>query len=135
MSRPARALLLAALFLVGCSGGEAADYDEEFHDEFLERCEEAYGRPEAPQVCGCWYDNVEADVAFDDLPSIDDLLGDDFDAAPTRLPGGEMDRPLQLLAECVRTVGQQPLIGTAVPPPTLPRPPTTTTTTPTTVPA
>src|SRR5690349_11803447 len=135
MSRPVRALLLAALFLVGCSGGEDADYDEEFHDEFLQRCEEAYGRPEAPQVCGCWYDNVEADVAFEDLPSIDDLLGDDFATAPARLPGGEMDRPLQLLAECVRTVGQQPLIGTAVPPPTLPRPPTTTTTTPTTVPA
>jgi len=126
--------VLAVLLLAGCSGGESADYDEEYQDEFLAACEEAYGRPEAPQVCGCWYDQVEAGIAFEDLPSIDDLTGDDFDVAPTRVPGSDMARPMQLLAECVRQVGQQPLIGTAVPPPTLPRPPTTPAPT-TTVPA
>ncbi len=124
---------LALLLLAGCSDGEAADYDEEFHDEFLQACEDAFGSPEAPQVCGCWYDQVSEDVAFEDLPSIDDLVGDDFDVAPTRLPGGDLDRPLQILAECVRLVGSEPLIGSAVPPPTLPRPPTTPPTTTTTV--
>ena len=128
MWRPVLAVATAILLVAGCSSDEPADYDSEFHDEFLQRCEDAFGRPEAPQVCGCWYDTVSEAVAFEDLPSIDDLVGDDFDIAPTRLPGGDLDVPLQLLAECVRTVGQQPIIGTAPPMPTLPRPPTTPTT-------
>ena len=73
-------------------------------------------------------------MAFEDLPVIDDLLGDDFDIAPTRLPGGDMDVPLQMLAECVRHGGRPSRsIGTAPPPPTLPRPPTTPARRPTTV--
>ncbi len=130
MPRPVQGFVLAALVLVapalvGCSGGEEADYDREFRDDFQQRCEQAYGRPEAPAVCNCWYDQVSQAVAFEDLPSIDDLLGDDFDAAPTRMPGSDLDVPLELLATCVRQIGQEPLIGTVVPPPTTPRPPTT----------
>lgn len=126
-------VLLALLLVVGCSDGEAADYDEEFRADFVERCIEADGRNGAPQVCDCWYGQVSGAVAFEDLPPMDDLLGDDFTIAPTRLPGGELDVPLQLLAACVRQVGAQPTMGTALPPPTTPRPPTTPTTT--TVPA
>jgi len=133
MRRPVLAVGLALLLAAACSDGETADYDDEYHDEFLERCGDAVGGPAAPQVCGCWYDTVSEEVAFEDLPSIDDLLADDFDDAPTRVPGGDLDRPLQLLAECVRTVGAEPLLGSAVPLPTSPLPPTTTTSTTTTV--
>jgi len=125
MKRSAGAVALVVLLLAGCSDGEAADYDEEFHDEFVDRCVDAYARPGAEQVCGCWYDQVSRAVAFEDLPDLDDLLGDDFDQAPTRLPGSDMDVPMQTLAACVRQVGAEPTVGTAPPPPTLPRPPTT----------
>ena len=116
------------LVLAGCSGTEAADYDAAFQEDFLARCTEAFGRPGAPQVCGCWYDGLVDAVAFEDLPSTEDLVGDDFEIAPTRLPGGELDVPLQVLATCVRTTGAAATIGSVVPPPTMPRPPTTPTT-------
>jgi hypothetical protein len=125
MSRTAAALLLVGLLLAGCSDGEAADYDEEFRTDFVNRCVDTYAQPGAEQVCGCWYDTVSEQVEFQDLPSIDDLMGDDFDVAPTRLPGSDMDVPMQTLAACVRQVGAEPTVGTAPPPPTLPRPPTT----------
>ncbi len=119
------ALVVGLLVTAGCSDGEAADYDAAFEEDFLARCTEAFGRPGAPQVCGCWYDSLVDGVAFEALPSIGDLVADDFDIAPTRVPGGELDEPLSLLADCVRTTGAAPTIGTVVPPPTIPRPPTT----------
>jgi len=129
MSRPDRLVLRAALVgllaLVGCSDGDAADYDAAFQEDFLAECTGAFGRPGAPQVCGCWYDGLVDAVAFEDLPPLDDLVADDFDIAPTRLPGGELDVPLEILADCVRTSGAAPTIGSVVPPPTEPRPPTT----------
>lgn len=129
MSRPRRLVLrvalVALLALVGCSDGDAADYDAAFQEDFLAECTRAFGRPGAPQVCGCWYDGLVDAVAFEDLPSLDDLVADDFDIAPTRLPGGELDVPLEILADCVRTNGAAPTIGSVVPPPTEPRPPTT----------
>jgi len=129
MARPHRLVLGVALVgllsAAGCSDGETADYDAAYQEDFLARCTEAFGRPGAPQVCGCWYDGLEEAVAFEDLPSIDDLVADDFDIAPTRLPGGDLDVPLALLADCVRTSGAAPTIGTVVPPPTIPQPPTT----------
>ena len=133
MRRTAAALVMVGVLLAGCSDGEAADYDDEYRDDFLQRCQDAYAQPGAEQVCECWYGAVSEAVAFEDLPSLDDLLGDDFDIAPTRLPGGEMDVPLRLLAACVRQAGAEPTVGTAPPPPTLPRPPTTPTTPPTTL--
>jgi hypothetical protein len=126
MLRLAGAIAFVLVLSAGCSDGAAADYDAEFRDDFLSRCVDAYGRPGAEQVCGCWYDQVSSLVAFEDLPDVDDLLGDDFDLAPTRLPGGDMDVPMATLAACVRSVGAEPTMGTAPPPPTLPRPPTTT---------
>jgi hypothetical protein len=125
MLRLAGALALLSLLLAGCSDGETADYDSAFHDEFVDRCVDANGRPGAEQVCGCWYDQVSRAVPFEDLPDLDDLLGDDFEQAPTRLPGSDMDVPMATLAACVRTVGAEPTVGTAPPPPTMPRPPTT----------
>ncbi len=100
------------LVTAGCSDEETADYDAAFQEDFLARCTEAFGRPGAPQVCGCWYDGLEATVAFEDLPSTDDLVADDFDIAPTRVPGGDLDEPLTLLADCVRRSGAAPTIGT-----------------------
>lgn len=134
MKRSVAALALA-LLLAGCSDGDPAGYDDEFRADFVQRCVEADGRGAAQQVCDCWYGQVSETVDFDDLPAIDDLVGDDFTIAPTRLPGGELDVPLQLLAACVRQVGAEPTMGTALPPPTTPRPPTTTTAPTTTVPA
>jgi hypothetical protein len=134
MSRTVAALVMVGLLLAGCSDGEAADYDAEFQADFMSRCIETYAQPGAEQVCGCWYGAVSESVEFEDLPPIDELMGDDFDTAPTRLPGGEMEIPMRTLAACVRQVGAQPTVGTAPPPPTLPRPPTTPPTT-TTVPA
>lgn len=125
MSRTAAALVLVGLLLAGCSDGEAAGYDEEFRTEFVARCTDAYAQPGAPQVCECWHGAVSESVAFEDLPSLDDLLSGDFDTAPTRVPGSDMDVPMQTLAACVRRVGAEPTVGTAPPPPTLPRPPTT----------
>lgn len=129
MARPHRLVLGVAfvglLVLTGCSDGETADYDAAFQEDFLGQCTEAFGRPGAPRVCGCWYDALVDAVAFEDLPAIDDLVADDFDIAPTRVPGGDLDVPLTLLAECVRTAGAAPTIGTVVPPPTIPQPPTT----------
>ena len=114
--------------LAGCSDEETADYDAAFEEDFQAECTDAFGRPGAPQVCGCWYDGLVDAVAFEDLPSLDDLVADDFDIAPTRVPGGELDVPLEILADCVRTAGAAPTIGSVVPPPTTPRPPTTPTT-------
>lgn len=129
MARPHRLVLgvacVALLVGEGCSDGETVDYDAAFEEDFLGRCTEAFGRPGAPQVCGCWYDGLVGAVAFEDLPAVDDLVADDFDIAPTRVPGGDLDAPLTLLAECVRTTGAAPTIGTVVPPPTIPQPPTT----------
>lgn len=127
-------LVVGVLVATGCRDGEAADYDAAFQEDFLARCTDAFGRPGAPQVCGCWYDGLVDAVAFEDLPPLDDLVADDFDIAPTRLPGGELDVPLELLAGCVRTSGAAPTMDDVVPPPTEPRPPTTPTTA-TTVPA
>lgn len=120
--------LVGLLVLAGCSDEETADYDAAFEEDFQAECTDAFGRPGAPQVCGCWYDGLVDAVAFEDLPSLDDLVADDFDIAPTRVPGGELDVPLEILADCVRTAGAAPTIGSVVPPPTTPRPPTTPTT-------
>ena len=129
MSRTLAALAMVGLLLAGCSDGEAADYDEAYHTDFVDQCVETYAQPGAEQVCECWYGAVSETVEFEDVPPLDDLMGDDFDTAPTRLPGSDMDIPMQTLAACVRQVGAQPTVGTAPPPPTLPRPPTTPTTT------
>jgi hypothetical protein len=124
-------LALAATLLVGtaCSDGAAADYDAAFQEDFLGRCTDAYAGPGARRVCGCWYDALSRTVDFADLPAVDDLLADDFDIAPTRLPGGELDVPLELLASCVRSIGAEPTVGEPVPLPTTPRPPAPPTTT------
>lgn len=111
--------------LAGCSSSEPADYDEAFRTDFVSRCREAYGRPGAEQVCGCWHDALVQAVPFEDLPPIDDLLADDFDIAPDRLPGNPMQQPLALLAGCVRFLQAEPTIDQRLPPPTLPAPPTT----------
>jgi hypothetical protein len=124
----AAALLLGPLAWSGCRAGEAADYDASFQRDFLARCSESFGRPGAPQVCGCWYEGLVDAVAFEDLPPMDDLVADDFAIAPTRVPGGDLDVPLEVLATCVRTLGAAPTVGSVVPPPTTPRPPTTPTT-------
>ena len=134
MGRP-RALrlgvaLVVTVFLgVACSGDDTADYDAAYQEDFLRQCRDAFGGPAAPQVCGCWYDALSRTVAFEDVPAIDDMLADDFDDAPTRLPGGEMDVPLELLAACVRSLGATPTLGDPVPLPTTPRPPPPPTTT------
>jgi hypothetical protein len=112
-----------------CSDDQPADYDAAFEEDFLAQCTDAYGGQGGPRVCGCWYDAVSRTVAFEDLPSVDDMVGDDFDIAPTRLPGGELDVPLELLAACVRSIGAAPTLGEPVPLPTTPPPPTTSTTT------
>jgi hypothetical protein len=134
MSRTLAALALVGVLLAGCSDGGTEDYDEAFHQDFVRRCVDAFGAPGGDQVCECWYSAVSEAVDFEDLPPLDDLLGDDFDDAPTRLPGSDMDVPMQTLAACVRQAGAEPTVGTAPPPPTLPPPPTTTAPT-TTVPA
>ena len=121
-------LVVGLLVLAGCSDGETAGYDAAFEEDFLAECTDAFGRPGAPQVCGCWYDGLVDAVAFGDLPALDDLVADDFDIAPTRVPGGELDVPLEILAGCVRSAGAAATIGSVVPPPTTPRPPTTPTT-------
>lgn len=130
MGRLSRLAALGALVLlvVGCSGGEPADYDAEFRDDFLSRCTDAFARPGAEQVCGCWYDAVSGTVAYEDLPDLADLLGGDFDSAATRQPGGDLDVPLRTLATCVRTLGAETTLGDPAPPPTEPRRPTPTTT-------
>lgn len=128
MARLPAAALAVGLVLAGCSDGEAADYDAEFRTELIDACTAAFGGEGAPQVCGCWHDALQQNVAFEDLPSIDDLTADDFDVAPTRVPGSEMEVPLDLLASCVRAVGAEATIGEPVPLPTTPRPPTTPTT-------
>jgi hypothetical protein len=133
MTRPWRSLvpavaLVGLLLAAGCSDGETADYDDEFRDDFLQQCSETYAAPEGAQVCGCWYDTISEAVPFEDLPDVDDLLGDDLDTAASRVPGSDLELPMRTLAECVRTLGVSPTIGTAVPLPTLPRPPTTPTT-------
>jgi hypothetical protein len=134
MRRTAAALVMVGVLLAGCSDGEAADYDDEFRTDFVTRCIDTYAQPGAEQVCDCWYGAVSEAIDYEDLPSLDELMGDDFDSAPTRLPGSELDVPMSTLAACVRRIGAQPTVGTAPPPPTLPRPPTTPAPT-TTVPA
>jgi hypothetical protein len=126
-------VVVTLLVLAGCSDGDAAEYDEAHRTDFLARCTDAYDGQGGPQVCGCWYDALVRDVAFGDLPALDDLVADDFDIAPTRLPGGELEVPLRLLARCVRTLGASTTLGAPVPPPTIPRPPTTPPTTTTTL--
>jgi len=121
-------LAVGVVLVAGCSDGETPGYDAVFEEDFLAQCTDAFGRPGAPQVCGCWYDGLTEAVEFEELPSIDDLVADDFDIAPTRVPGGELDVPLDLLALCVRQVGAAPTVGSLVPLPTVPRPPTTPTT-------
>jgi hypothetical protein len=131
MPRLLGALAFATLVAVGCSDDEPADYDAEFRADFLARCEDAYDHPGGPQVCGCWYDSLSGEVAFGDLPDLGDLLADDFDDAPTRVPGGDLDVPLAALATCVRDLAAVATIDPPAPPPTAPReppPPTTTTT-------
>jgi len=129
MTRPHRvvvgAAIVALLVLVGCSDAETAGYDAAFQEDFVAECTTAFGRPGAPQVCGCWYDGLVDTVDFEDLPSVEDLVADDFANAPTREPGGELDVPLDLLAACVRTNGAASTIGSIVPPPTEPQAPTT----------
>jgi len=120
MGRP-RALrlgvaLVVTVFLgVACSGDDTADYDAAYQEDFLRQCRDAFGGPAAPQVCGCWYEALSRTVAFKDVPAIDDMLADDFDDAPTRLPGGEMDVPLELLAACVRSLGATPTLAIPCP--------------------
>jgi hypothetical protein len=123
------ALAVTLFVAAACSDGEAADYDAAFQEDFLGQCTDAYGGPGAPRVCGCWYEALSRTVAFKDLPAVDDLLADDFDIAPTRLPGGELDLALELLATCVRSLGAEPTLGDPVPLPTTPRPPAPPTTT------
>ena len=128
------AVVATVALLAGCSGGEPPDYDAEFRADFLERCEAGFERQGGPQICGCWYDTVSRTIPFEELADLDDLFGEDFAVAPSRVPGSELDAPLRTLAECVRTLGLEPTAGTAVPLPTMPRPPgPATTTTPTTV--
>lgn len=132
--RVPRGLLAAAVAVValvaGCSGGDAADYDEAFRADFEATCTDAYGRPGADQVCGCWYDQLQRAVPFEDLPALDDLVTEDFAIAPTRIPGSELDEPLRILAACVRFLGAEPTIGDPMPLPTTPqRPPPSTATT------
>ncbi len=131
MARLLAAAFVAVVVTAGCSDEARGAYDAEFRADFLARCEDAYDRPGGPQVCGCWYDAVNEAVAFDDLPDLDVLLADDFDDAPTRVPGSDLDVPLATLATCVRDLAAVGTIADPAPPPTAPReppPPTTTTT-------
>ncbi len=124
------ALVGLVALLAGCSGSDAADYDETFRADFEATCTEAYGRPGADQVCGCWYGQLQRTVPFEDLPTLDDLVTEDFAIAPTRMPGSELDEPLRILAACVRFLGAEPTIGDPMPLPTTPqRPPPSTATT------
>jgi hypothetical protein len=129
MARVLTALVVAVLVAAGCSDGASGAYDAEFEADFTARCEDAYDHPGGPQVCGCWFDALSQSVQFDDLPPVDDLLADDFEGAPSRIPGSELEVPLALLATCVRNLAAGGTIGDPVPPPTTPREPTTTTTT------
>ena len=123
------ALAVTVFFAVACSGDDTADYDAAYQADFVRQCTGAFGGASAQQVCGCWYEALARTVAFDDVPAIDDMLADDFDDAPTRLPGGKLDVPLELLAACVRSLDAAPTLGEPVPLPTTPRPPPPPTTT------
>ena len=128
---PALGAVALAGLLAGCSGESSPDYDEAFRADFTSQCTEAYGRPGAQQVCGCWHDALVQAVPFEDLPAIGDLIADDFESAPTRIPGSDLDEPLRLLAGCVRFLQAEPTIGEPMPLPTTPQrpPPSTTATT------
>src|SRR5262245_33326782 len=124
--------LLSVLVLAGCSKDQTADYDAEFEADFISQCTDTYAGQAGQRVCDCWYRAVSGSIDFDRLPPLDELMGDDLDQGATREPGGQADRPLAELANCVRGLGVEATIpATTAPPPTAttPRPPPTTTTT------
>lgn len=107
----------------GCGDEPAPTYDEAFKAEFTQACLAEVGGGSGARVCDCWYERLRAEVPFDELPALDDLVASDVseDAVDPAL----YDR----LAACVRAFGDVGGVPATAPPPlTVPRPSTTTTT-------
>ena len=114
----------AVLLAVACSDEPEPGYDRAFRAEFTRACRASLTGEAGAAACGCWYERLQAEVAFGDLPSLDELTA----------PAADEDRVdpelYESLADCVRAAGAAVTVpATAPPPPTVPPPSTSTTTT------
>ena len=101
MKRIARLVLLlvaVALVAVGCSGsGDPETFNEETRDNFIEACEEANQGDSATvsadtaTFCECTYDEIEANMTFEDFKSVDDEL--DENAGDSILEIADLPKP------------------------------------------
>lgn len=114
----------AVLLAVACSDEPEPGYDQAFQAEFVRACRASIPGEAGAAACGCWYERLQADVAFEDLPSLDELT------APAADEDSVDPALYEPLADCVRAAGAAVTVpATAPPPPTVPRPSTSTTTT------
>lgn len=85
---------LVALVAAGCSDGDPEGYGPEVRRDFVEECTGA-GTPE--DICGCFYDSVEAEIPFERYEQIDARIQD----------GGEVPTDVaDLAAACAAEQGQ-----------------------------
>ncbi|MEL7210627.1 MAG: hypothetical protein AAGK32_20735, partial [Actinomycetota bacterium] len=76
MSRAVRKLLCVgavALVVAACSEEEPPGYDAAFRAEFEQACLDGVTGEGGADACACWYERVSSEVAFEDLPPLDDL--------------------------------------------------------------
>jgi len=83
------AVTLALLPLAGC--GDDGGYDDEVEAQFMSQCRaeaeqdpEAFVDPEA--FCGCTYERIREDVAFEDFTEIDQAFSDFSAGVETTAP-------------------------------------------------
>jgi hypothetical protein len=73
-----------AAVLAGCSApGQVKNYNDQVSLNFQDACKAAndakLSDDQAAQICGCWYDQVKANISFDRFKKIDESIRDAID--------------------------------------------------------
>ena len=100
-------LVLMGLFLASCGGsGEPTEYNQTVEDNYVKGCEVSIDESDslsgdARAVCQCAYDEIEANIDFEDFKSVDDALRGNIDALDRAGDDENVDKIRGYVRDCI----------------------------------